>query len=246
MIVFLKHIPIEGPGTIGLFFEKTPYKIKIFELDQGDPLPETLEGIEAVVVLGGPMNVYEEEKYPFLKEEDEFLKRALRQSIPLLGICLGSQMLAKVNGARVEKARQEEIGWSEIHLTRDGRCDPLFEGLDEKLAVFQWHEDTFSVPVGGQLLATSEVCHNQAIKVGENAYGLQFHVEVTQDIIESWIKQYFNVSDARKSDKGKAILDQYERVKVSFEQQAERLYKNFLEIIERSKATRNVKPACQI
>ena len=187
-IVIVKHVANEGPGSIGDFFRTTAWDLHTIELYNGDPLKISLDEVAAVVVMGGPMNVYEEDKYPFLKEENSFIKKIVEREIPYLGICLGSQLLAKACGAAVIKAPVKEVGWFNVSLTMEAAHDPFFQGIEGPLEVFQWHEDTFTVPDGGVLLATAETCKNQAFRYGRKAYGLQFHVEVTTDMIWSWVK----------------------------------------------------------
>ncbi len=221
MILVIKHIDIEGLGNM-----EKPLSgfagLNIIDLSKGDLLPSDLSDIKAVISLGGPMNVYEEDKLPFLKDEDRLLKEALRNEIPFLGVCLGAQLLAKASGAKVFKAKIKEIGWYEVNLTEEGRKDPLFCGLPEELKVFQWHEDTFDIPPEGALLAGSRACSNQAFRVGENAYGLQFHLEVTVDMIESWIARY----------KGSADLNGTKNYVCKTEKQIEMLCANFNKMIK--------------
>ena len=128
-IYCVKHVEDEGPGLIGEFFRDLGVEVAELNLHRGDRLPESLESTAGVVVLGGPMNVYEEEAYPFLKEEDLFIRRVLREEVPFLGICLGGQLLAKACGGAVTKSPYKEIGWYEVELTREGRRDSLFRGL---------------------------------------------------------------------------------------------------------------------
>jgi GMP synthase (glutamine-hydrolysing) len=137
--------------------------------------------------MGGPMNVYEEERYPFLKREDLFIKEAIQRGKPVLGICLGSQLIAKALGARVFKAPAKEIGWFDVSLTEEGSRDLLFRAFPEFFPVFQWHEDTFDIPRGAKLLATSDSVPHQVFRYAENAYGLQFHLEVTEVMVREWI-----------------------------------------------------------
>ena len=232
MILFIKHIEIEGPETLGEYFKAKGFTIKIVDLSLGDRLPTDMSEIEAVVILGGPMNVYEEDKYPFLADENAFIAKVLEQDIPFLGICLGSQLLAKAAGAKVMKAPIKEIGWRMVDQTKDGARDPLFEGLMDQLIVFHWHEDTFQLPAGATLLSTSTVVRHQAFKAGQYAYGLQYHVEVTEEIIESWIKEYFKIDDINRSVEGKQIMDQYKKLKQQFHAQSQVIYKNFERIIK--------------
>jgi GMP synthase-like glutamine amidotransferase len=193
-ILMLKHIAIEGGGTIEEYLLSKGYKIDRMELQDGASVPSKLD-YDAILILGGPMNVYEEDKYPFLKDEDKLIKEAIRREIPTLGICLGAQLIAKASGAKVTKnmvrqAHQKEIGWYKVNLTDAGKKDPMFKGLGESFDVFQWHGDTFGIPAKGTLLASAELCTNQALRVGKNMYGLQFHMEVTEDMIYEWIDSY--------------------------------------------------------
>jgi GMP synthase (glutamine-hydrolysing) len=179
-------------------------------------------------MLGGPMNVYEEDKYSFLKKEDDFISRLIVEEIPFLGICLGAQLLAKACQARVRKAEVAEIGWSQVDLTREGRRDPLFLGATRCLNVFQWHEDTFEVPEGGVLLVKGKSCVNQAFRVGHHAYGVQFHFEATPQMISDWMKNEMHKVNVRRIRK---IAVEKRDI---FEQQANRLLVNFQRIMESS------------
>ena len=190
MILFIKHVEIEGPETLGAYFEKQGFVLSVVNLHQGDQLPADLNDIDAVVSLGGPMNVYEEEKYPFLKDEDIFLKKVLEQDVPFLGICLGSQLLAKAAGGSVVRSLQQEVGWFDITLRQKGIEDPLLAGLPAVMEVYQWHGDMCVVPPKGVHLAFSDRCPVQAFRVGIKAYGLQFHAEITDKSIEEWSRDY--------------------------------------------------------
>ena len=170
---------------------------------RGDRLPKTFDHLDAVISLGGPMNVYEEDKYPFLKEENVFLRGILERGIPFMGICLGGQLLAKASGSKVGRSPEKEIGFSPVQLTVAGKKDPLFQGVAGPLDVFQWHEDMFEVPAAGTLLASSSVCPNQAFRVGKCAYGVQFHIEITDKSIREWSDEYFPAGDRTFAQKKK-------------------------------------------
>jgi GMP synthase-like glutamine amidotransferase len=230
MVLIIKHIDTEGPGTLGDFFENTQWETRVIELNKNEVLPP-VDSCEAIITLGGPMNVYEEGKYPFLKDEDRFLKRAIKEGVPILGICLGAQLLAKAVGAKVKKAEHKEIGWHSVNLTDDGRKDSLFQGLSDSLSVFQWHEDTFELPRGAKLLATSRTCHNQAFRFGRNAYGLQFHLEVNAEMIDSWIKEY--QVESKEFDVKDMLIETY-RNSEPLKKLADVVYFNFAKVITSS------------
>lgn len=227
-IFVIKHIENEGPGMIEPFFTDRGWKLEIIEMSKGGVLPDSLDAVAALIILGGFMSVYDEKEYPFLKEEDLLIRKALIEEVPLLGICLGAQLLAKTCGARVTKAPKQEIGWHKVKKTVEGKEDILFMGNPEYLQVFQWHGDTFDIPEGALLLAEGKECKNQAFRVGHNAYGLQFHIEVTEEMIENWFSE-----DKEKIDLA-LMLKETEKIKDEYEIETKRILTNFLRIIESS------------
>lgn len=188
-VLIIKHVDIEGPGLVGDCLKEENIPHRIINLETGDHFPK-VDDLSHLVILGGGMNVYEEDRYPFLKNEDLFIKEAIQRGKSVLGISLGSQLIAKALGAKVFKAPLKEIGWYNVSLTEEGSRDPLFSILPKTFPVFQWHEDTFEIPKGAKLLATSTAIPSQAFRYGENAYGLQFHLEVTKKMIREWMESY--------------------------------------------------------
>jgi GMP synthase (glutamine-hydrolysing) len=188
-VLIAKHVDIEGPGLIEacLSQEKIPYQV--LSLESGLHLPK-LDNLTHIVILGGPMNVYEEDRHPFLREEDLFIKEAIQRGKSILGICLGAQLIAKALGAKVFKAPVKEIGWYDVSLTRIGSIDPFFSRLPKTFSVFQWHGDTFEIPHNAVLIVTSSLVPHQAFRYGDNVYGLQFHLEVTREMIREWMETY--------------------------------------------------------
>lgn len=161
----------------------------------GAPPTDPLEGYDAVMVFGGSMNVHEVEDHPWISEEQRTLERLIDVGVPLLGVCLGSQLVASVAGAQVNRAPEPEIGWYDVETTPEARDDPVFSGLPDRFRAFQWHSYQFEFPPGAVLLAHSPVCL-QAFRLGEAVWGTQFHAEVTKEILASWIGQYGTDPDA--------------------------------------------------
>jgi len=148
-------------------------------------LPEP-DQIPALIVMGGAMGANDDHRHPFLGDLKNLIRTAVSARIPYLGICLGGQLLAAALGAKVVPGRWEELGMSSVHLTDEGKGDLLFRGIAEQFSSFQWHHDSFDIPAGGVLLASSPTCPHQAFRVGDSAWGLQFHPEVTENIIREW------------------------------------------------------------
>jgi GMP synthase (glutamine-hydrolysing) len=222
-IMVIMHVESEGPGSLGTFLDSVGAEIVTVRMYAGDNLPSDLNGFYAVVSMGGPMNVYEEGAYPFLKDETAFLRRAVEADLPALGICLGAQMLAKAAGARVTKSPNKEIGWGQVTLTDGGKADTLFKGLPATFDVLQWHGDMFHIPSNGVLLASSTDCPHQAFRY-RNALGLQFHLEVTEKILSDWF------ADSREV-KLYDVMTRFREVEKGLEQNARTVYGNFVELI---------------
>ena len=154
-----------------------------------------------LIVMGGPMNVDETERFPFLADELGYLRQAIAAELPVLGVCLGSQLLAKSLGSKVYPNRVKEIGWYDIDFTPAAADDPLFAECRSVENVFQWHGDTFDMPPGAVQLASGRQCKNQIFRYGRRAYGVQCHLEMTESLIDWWL-----TDDTRVRRIGKARL----------------------------------------
>jgi GMP synthase-like glutamine amidotransferase len=228
----LQHVAVEGPGTLASYLGTRGWTLATVALYEGARLPEDAQEYQAVIVMGGPMGVYDEAEYPFLRDEHRFLTRVLGQGVPLLGICLGSQLLAKALGARVYRNRQKEIGWYTVDLTPAGAADPLFASLPSPVPVFQWHGDAFDLPAGATPLASSPLCTHQAFRYGDRVYGLLFHLELTPDIIHSWLATFHDelVRAQDTIDPTRIVADMPQRY-VEYQQVGNRVFANLVEHI---------------
>jgi len=182
-IHWIQHVPFEGLGCIEPWLEEQKYKVTCTRLWAGDIFPD-IENVDGLIVMGGPMGVYDEAIYPWLAAEKAFIREIIAQDKPVLGICLGAQLIAEVLGAEVRKNRRKEIGF--FPLTGDGAIFP------KSFSAFHWHGDTFGIPDGAEHLASSATTANQAFLYKDNVLGLQFHLETTE---ESLLALYENAQD---------------------------------------------------
>lgn len=178
----------EGPGIFADVLDKKGWDRDIVHLYRGERIPSNWENYDLLVVMGGPMNVYEEDTYPFLAQETVAIQKALERGMPVIGFCLGAQLMAKACGAKVYKGIKKEIGWYRVRITDEGMDDPLLNSFSREVIVFQWHGDTFHLPHGAVRLATSKDYLNQAMRIDTMSYGFQFHFEITRDMIVEWLR----------------------------------------------------------
>jgi GMP synthase-like glutamine amidotransferase len=184
-ILIIQNDETDPPHLVGLWLTELGFTLQIVKAYQGEEIPPTVpQDIVAVIPLGGHMNANDDTNYPFLRNERALLKSAVAAGIPVLGICLGSQLLAVATGGRVEKAKTGEVGIYEIVSTNSS--DHIFD-FSQPLPVAQWHEDEVTeLPDGATLLASSELCNNQIYRMNELTYGLQFHPEIDLSIVKRW------------------------------------------------------------
>lgn len=181
------HGPTVGGGVFEEVVERAGHRLDRWLVPAAGDAPEPAD-YDAIMVFGGAMHPDEDARHAWLPGEADFLRRALDRRVPLLGICLGGQLIARAAGAWVGPAPEREIGWLPVDVTPAGRTDPVLEALPDRFEAFQWHSYTFGVPDGATLLATSACC-TQAFAIDDQAWALQFHAEVTREMVESWIAE---------------------------------------------------------
>ncbi|MDQ7095907.1 type 1 glutamine amidotransferase [Desulfosporosinus sp. PR] len=185
---YLQHVPFENPGSILDWAKEKGFSITNTQVYKNDLWPEQ-QDFDWLVVMGGPMNIYEEEAYPWLIKEKAFIRAAIDSGKVVLGLCLGGQLIADAIGGKVTQNPYPEIGWFPIRLSEEARSSPLFSFFPHQPVVFQWHGDTFSVlPQEAKCLAESDACKQQAFIYRKRVFGFQFHMETTSPIIKSLVE----------------------------------------------------------
>jgi GMP synthase (glutamine-hydrolysing) len=183
IIHYFQHVPFEELGIIQKWAESRGHTVTVTKFFRSDKLPK-IEEIDWLIVMGGPMGVYDEKIYPWLREEKHFIAHAIQQHKKVVGICLGAQLIASALSAKVYPNSQKEIGWYLVQLTSDGKKSKFFQNFPGHFTAFHWHGDTFDLPEGAQWLVESEACKHQAFSLENNVLGLQFHLEVARENVE--------------------------------------------------------------
>ena len=191
-----------------------------------DGLLPALENVSALIVMGGAMGANDDHRHPFLIDLKDLIRAVVSARIPYLGICLGGQLLAAALGAKVVSNRWQELGTLTVSLNDDGKADPLFSGIPERFATVQWHHDSFDIPDGGILLASSAACPHQAFRVGDVAWGLQFHPEMTELLVRDWCA--WDKATAARTDE---IVAAFKTEDGSYQATARQLLGNFLSAV---------------
>lgn len=205
-VLVLQHAAPEGPAAIGDALARRGIGMRTVRIDQGAAVPSTASGLTGLVVMGGPMSVYEADHVPNINPELRLIEEALDEEVPILGVCLGSQLLAAALGARVVSSGRKEIGWHEVTLTAEARKDALWHGIEDRFVAFHWHGDVFDLPKGAAPLAASAMTPLQAFRSGTNAYGLLFHLEVGEPHVREMVSAFASELAGAKIPRG-PILD---------------------------------------
>ncbi len=209
----LQHVPFEDIGSLIKDIQKHEFSLSTTHWYKGDEAP-ALESFDVLIVMGGPMGVYDEEIYPWLAAEKKFIARAIAANKKIIGICLGAQLVACVLGAKVSRNPHREIGWFPLKISEGTSDHPIAKILAKYINVFHWHGDTFELPATAQLIASSEACKHQAYVIDKRIYGFQFHLETTETSASALIENcaedldestYVQTADEILKDKQKFI-----------------------------------------
>jgi GMP synthase-like glutamine amidotransferase len=201
----VQHLEPEGPYSLATSLAAagvTPLICRVFD---GEPLPADLDACAAVVVMGGPMSAYDDTGFPTRRAEIALLREALARELPVLGICLGAQLLVEAAGGRVFAGSGAEIGWGTVSLTADAGDDPLLHGVPDSVEVLHWHGDTYELPPGAVHLARSGRYENQAFRLGAAAWGLQFHLEVDEIAVGTFAAEFADEARAAGVEPGDIV-----------------------------------------
>jgi GMP synthase (glutamine-hydrolysing) len=235
LLVF-QHVAAEPLGTLDARIRARGHRIRFHNFQRNPEAQPDIDRYRGLIVLGGPMNVEEQHRYPHLTTELKAIEAALRQDKPVLGICLGAQLLAHVLGGPVRRHERHEIGWYDLHTTDDGRSDPVLGVLGERAPVFQWHGCTWGLPSGAVQLARTETCEQQAFRFGEKAYGFQFHLEADAAMIERWL----TMPSYREELEAAGLGHDAEQIRAATNEQivrmqplAESVFNSFLDLVGR-------------
>lgn len=235
-ILVFQHVAAEPLGTLDPLIRQRGHRIRFVNFDREPEAQPSIDRYRGLIVLGGPMNVDEQAAHPHLATELRVIEQALKQDKPVLGICLGAQLLAHVLGAPVQRQAQPEIGWYDLHTTEAGRGDPVLAPLGEGAPVFQWHGRRFEVPREGVHLARTDACEPQAFRYGDRAYGFQFHLEMDLPLIERWLANPAYRRELAESGLGhdaEAIHAHSRQRIAAMQDQADQVFNRFLDLIGR-------------
>jgi len=200
-VLVFQHVAYEPLGMLDPMLREAKHRIKYVNFYRHPTAQPSLKGYQALIVLGGPMNVDEIKNHPHLQTEVNVIKEAIKKDIPILGICLGAQLIAYALGSDVYTANGLEVGWYDLEKNAEGRKDKVIKHFKETEKLFQWHGRTYDTPQGAVNLLSSKQCKNQAFRYGDKVYGLQFHLEVTEPVIMRWLHLDAHAEDLKMCGK---------------------------------------------
>lgn len=228
-VEIFRHVPFEDAGLLEPVLERRGARIDLIDVPLTDLSDHDPLAADLLVVLGGPIGAGDDDVFPFLATETALIERRLQAGAPVLGICLGAQLMARALGARVSPARRKEIGWAPIDLTEAGRTGCLGRLEADRPAVLHWHGDNFELPRGGETLASTENCPHQAFAIGRHALGLQFHLEVPPERLEQWfVGHVVELGSARGVEISRLRADTHEHGPV-LARRAPRVFEHWLD-----------------
>jgi len=207
----LQHLEREGPGLFKDVADKKGFITKIYRIDLGDKLPIVKKN-DLILILGGPMGLEDisSGKFPWLKDEVNLIKKSMKDNIGILGICLGSQLLAYASGGKIEKLLggeplkfMPEVGWSEILVNKESKYNQIFK---EPFYGLHWHSDRIILPANAELIASSKRCKEQLFKISDSCIGIQFHIEYEDKMVKKWIKEDYKFINKALGPEGQKIL----------------------------------------
>jgi GMP synthase (glutamine-hydrolysing) len=231
-VLVLQHIACEPPGVYEDVLRERGADIHRVELDENEPLPSWRD-FDAIIAMGGPMSVNDDEKLAWLRDEKALISEAVRAGIPFFGACLGVQLLAASLGGKVFRGAKPEVGLLPVSLTAAAASDPVFADAPGQFLTFQWHGDTFTLPPEAVLLASSPAYPHQAFRWGRHAYGVQFHLEVSRDMAKAWlaVPEYAQaLNEVLGPGSGAALIDQFGEYEARLRGQGRLLFERWLDL----------------
>jgi GMP synthase-like glutamine amidotransferase len=230
-VLVLQHFKENPPGRVGNILDEHNIPYTLVEVGH-DQMPNPVS-YGAIIALGGTQHLYDKSKYPYTVREEAYLHHAIREHMPYLGMCLGGQLLANAFQAPIQKLPKLHVGFLQIHFTTEGEHDPIYAGLPGHQQAFQWHEDAFQLPHGAVPLAHHQDGSNQSFRYLEHAYGIQYHIEITREMFDTWLgepslkKEFVNAYGVERYDR---TVQEVAQLYPLYDSQARMMIENFLRL----------------